>query len=328
MSDWIDKDGRRHVEVAVNRKRVHRRLPPGASARDAKRLEAEIRVALGKRITHIPGDPLLDSAMDLYLAHAKTLRSTDTATYHAERLSPWTTGYRLSDAADVAVAFVKDAREAYAAATINRSLGTLKKALSLAKRPDLAALIERLPENNARTTYLTVAQVGKIAGHASENVKAAIWIALYTGCRRGEICKIEKADVGPDTISIQAGNTKTLRRRDVPIVSALRPWLKCLPLPITWEGLKTGFQRARRDAGMEHVNFHDLRHSCATILLAHGADLFTISKILGHANSKTTERYSHMEVGPQAEALERAFGGKPHRQSHRAKPAARRKSSK
>lgn len=328
MSDWIDAEGRRHVEVAVDRKRVHRRLAKGASARDAKRLEAEIRVALGKRVTRIPGDPLLTDIMDGYNTHAGSLRSADTAKFHAYRLAPWLVGRRASEVEEVVKEFVTDARTAYAPATINRSLGTLTKALAIAKRSDLAALVKRLPENNARTTYLSVAQVGKLAEYASENVRAAIWIALYTGCRRGEICKIEKADIGRDTISIQAGNTKTLKRRDVPIVSALRPWLKYLPLPITWEGLKTGFQRARRDAKMEHVNFHDLRHSCATILLASGADLFTISKILGHSNSRTTERYSHMETGPQAEAMERAFGGKPHRKSHRAKAVARKKVSK
>ena len=53
-----------------------------------------------------------------------------------------------------------------------------------------------------------------------------------TGCRRGEICKIVAADIGKDKIRIQAGNTKTLRYREVPIVPALRPWLKHLPLKI------------------------------------------------------------------------------------------------
>jgi integrase len=52
-----------------------------------------------------------------------------------------------------------------------------------------------------------------------------------------------------------------LRYREVPIVPALRPWLKFLPLAINFEGIKTGFRRAREAAGMNHVHFHDLRHS-------------------------------------------------------------------
>ncbi|WP_229461789.1 tyrosine-type recombinase/integrase [Massilia sp. NR 4-1] len=43
---------------------------------------------------------------------------------------------------------------------------------------------------------------------------------------------------------------------------------------------------------MPHVNFHDLRHSCASILLALGANLHAIGKILGHANVQTTQRYT------------------------------------
>jgi integrase len=206
-----------------------------------------------------------------------------------------------------------DMADGYAPATINRTLGAVKKALKLAWSrgaiaTDYSSLIKRLPENNRRDTYLTIEEVGKLTSCASDNVRAAIWIALFTGCRRGEICKIAKEDVGEDTIRIQAGNTKTLRRRDVPIVSALRPWLPYLPLQINEEGIKSGFNRARIKAKLEHVNFHDLRHSCATIMLASGVDLYVISKILGHSTIKTTERYSHLQVDAQRNALEKAFG--------------------
>jgi len=39
---------------------------------------------------------------------------------------------------------------------------------------------------------------------------------------------------------------------------------------------------------MEEVNFHDLRHSCASIMLGLGVDLHTISKVLCHSNVQTT----------------------------------------
>lgn len=251
--------------------------------------------------------------MALYNKHADTLRSPETAKHHANRIGLWAEKYRASQTKQAVKHIIDDMIGAYKPATINRSLGALQKGLSLAwhagRTPvDYSSLVTRLPEHNKRTVYLSVEQVRSIADHASDNVKAAIWIALLTGCRRGEVCKIQKGDIGEDTIKLQAGNTKTLRYREVPIIAALRPWLAYLPLPINYEGVKTGFRRAREAAGMEHVHFHDLRHSCATILIAAGADLYTVSKILGHSSVKTTERYSHVQVEPQREALAKAFG--------------------
>jgi len=224
----------------------------------------------------------------------------------------WLEKYRASQARQAAAHIVKDMTGHYAAGTINRSLGTLKKALRLAwergiTTTDYSAHVKRLPENNARSTYLSLDQVQAIAGRCSVPVQAAIWTALLTGARRGEIVKLQKADIGRDSLIIHAGNTKTLRTRTVPIVPALRPWLKHIPLDVGIEGIKSAWRRARVDAGMPDVNFHDLRHSCASILIASGCDLFTVSKILGHSSVRTTERYSHMEIEQQRKAMEKAF---------------------
>lgn len=256
---------------------------------------------------------MMAEVMGLYLQHADTLRSPQTARFHALRLGPWVDGKRASEARQVAAAAIKGLRAHYKPATINRSLSALQKGLHLAweagiTRDDYSQHVKRVPENNQRDVHLSVDEVQKLAAHASQQVRAAIWIALLTGCRRGEILAIAPADVGADSITIRAGNTKTLKTRIVPIIPALRPWLKALPLKMNFEGLKTGFRRAREAAGMPHVHFHDLRHSCATILLASGTDLYTVAKILGHSTIKVTERYAHHQIAAQRSALEGAFG--------------------
>ena len=309
MSIWTDKDGRCHIGIMVEGKRLHRILPKGATKGDAKLVEAELRKAIGRKQVHIPGDPPLTAIMSLYMDHAETLRSPETAKFHALRAGPWCEGRKASDVEMVVSKMIADMREHYAPATINRTIGAMKAALAIAYRErmipeDYGGRIHRLPENNQRHTYLTIAQVRELADCASDNVRAAIWIALLTGCRRGEILKLTKADIRGDLLQIKAGNTKTLRERTVPIVPALRPWLEFVPLQINFEGLKTGFVRAREKAGID-VNFHDLRHSCASLLINMGTPLEVVRDILGHTTVKTTERYAHLEISLQRDALER-----------------------
>ena len=310
-----DKEGRYHVNIMVNGKRVHRILPKGATAGDAKRLEAELRVALAKQKTHrlsVPGDPPMTKILALFAEH--TGGKGDTHAYL--RLGPWAEKYRASQARDFAAHVIKDMRkvvdgkQVYADATINKSLSAAKKGLSLAWEKNLTpenygSHIKVLELHNKREVFLSVEQVQSIAQHCSVEAQAAIWAALLTGARRGELFKLKPEYIGQDTLTFVAQTTKTKRTRAVPIVPALRPWLEHFPLTITIDGVKSAWRRARIKAGLEHVNFHDLRHSCASILLAHGVDLYTIGKILGHAHTNTTQRYAHLQVEQQRAALDK-----------------------
>ena len=159
--------------------------------------------------------------------------------------------------------------------------------------------------NNKREVFLTVDQIRKIAAFCTPIAQAAIWAALLTGARRGELLQIQREHIGRDSITFPASNTKTVRMRVVPIIPALRPWLKYFRLDMTLYGVQSSWRRARVKAGMPHVNFHDLRHSCASIMLGLGVDLYTISKILGHANVQTTQRYAHLQVDAQRLALDK-----------------------
>ena len=54
------------------------------------------------------------------------------------------------------------------------------------------------------------------------------------------------------------------------------------------------WQRVRREAGLDDVRVHDLRHSFASRGLALGEGLPTIGKLLGHGQVQTTARYAHL----------------------------------
>lgn len=66
-------------------------------------------------------------------------------------------------------------------------------------------------------------------------------------------------------------------------------------------GLRRGFLKVCQAAKLDAVRVHDLRHSFASFALADGASLFLIAKALGHANSRTTERYTHLSGDPLAD---------------------------
>ena len=62
-------------------------------------------------------------------------------------------------------------------------------------------------------------------------------------------------------------------------------------------------------AGPPRIRFHDLRHSCATLLLSEGLHPKIVSDLLGHSQiGITLDLYSHVTATMQAVAAE-AMGG-------------------
>jgi integrase len=68
-------------------------------------------------------------------------------------------------------------------------------------------------------------------------------------------------------------------------------------------------------AGLPDIRFHDLRHTCATLLLTKGAHPKIVSEMLGHSSiAITLDTYSHVIPGlgdAAANAMEDALGDDP-----------------
>jgi len=69
------------------------------------------------------------------------------------------------------------------------------------------------------------------------------------------------------------------------------------------------FHKALGAAGMERIRFHDLRHSCATLLLVQGVSPRVVMEILGHSEiAMTMDTYSHVVPELQREAANKMDG--------------------
>jgi integrase len=77
--------------------------------------------------------------------------------------------------------------------------------------------------------------------------------------------------------------------------------------------LSRTFEHLVQKSGVRRIRFHDLRHTCASLLLAQGVPPRVVMHVLGHSQvSITMDLYSHVmptAVRDAAEAMDRALSG-------------------
>jgi integrase len=303
------------------RKRASRLLPKAwtqakADAFDRKEAGRLYAVATGVE----QADGLIDQAVLLYLKDKQHLKSIDSADQHLNEIAWAYVGKPLSALPAVARLIASDRAGSRAGvtlsdATIRNRLALLKAACRWAWKHhnlcphDPTSRMQLPAVRNERHVYADRDQVAALVKAADRHdVRVLILAAFYTGMRLGELQRV-KVRRG----ALELTDTKNGDRRAIPVHPQLRRLLKHLPLTAPKITLQRAFERARVRAGLPHIHIHDLRHSAASEMVNAGVDLYTVGKVLGHRDSRSTERYAHLRHQTLVDAVSKIGRKAPHK---------------
>jgi integrase len=204
-------------------------------------------------------------------------------------------------------------------ATVCRYLAALSHAFSIAvnewqwleaspmrnvKKPTEPRGRVRFLDDNERARLLAACQ-----GSSNQWLYPCVVLALSTGMRQGELFNLKWPDVNLKDGYLILHETKNGSRRRIPLAGLGWELLKehnkvrRIDTDLLFPGtihknkpidLRTPFENALKQAGINDFRFHDLRHCCASYLAMNGASLGEIAEILGHRTLSMVQRYSHL----------------------------------
>jgi integrase len=165
--------------------------------------------------------------------------------------------------------------------------------------------------DEARIRFLTDAEAVRLVNACPADLRALVRAALLTGARYGELVGLKAQDVDLRAGQIYLAPAKSGRSHHVPLNPEGAVLFRELVTGKTGNALL--FDRTNGAAwGKNHhvrplldackaakitpaVAFHELRHTYASHLAQAGVDLLTISKLLGHSDTRiTSKHYAHL----------------------------------
>lgn len=216
----------------------------------------------------------------------------------------------LTNPASGVEAFKEKGRERFLSSDEMQRLGD---ALTLAEREGLPW---RVDESKPGAKHLPSPE--KRRSHFDLHSVAAIRLLLLTGARVREILDLQWAHVDFQRGMLRLPDSKT-GAKVIVLGGAAMALLDGLPrigryvIASTSAGTAKEKPRADvnrlwravcREAGIEGMRLHDLRHSNAAVGAGVGLSLHQIGALLGHSQAATTKRYAHLAADPQRRAAD------------------------
>ena len=208
------------------------------------------------------------------------------------------------------------------ASTVFRELDRLRALLGYAKKKGLTpanvALEVKFPKVPRKSyDWLRSPELGSFLEGCSGEFETIAKVAIFTGLRRREVVFLQRSDIDllNAVISVRSKphlgfRPKSGKERSIPIDPVLRPLLvkhlaeRVGPGPEAWVFPQSGgarrsektrwfalsTQAAASRAGISRrLTFHDLRRTCGAMLIEAGVDIYTVSRLLGHADVRITQ---------------------------------------
>lgn len=185
--------------------------------------------------------------------------------------------------------------------------------------------VSRYPETE-RHRYLRIEELQRLgavlrqreeSGQVGIYTLGAIMLLILSGARKNEILKLKWKEVDFSRSALFLDDSKT-GKKTIPLNTEAIRVLKAMPRisgnPYVFVGAVNGkhltdiskaWEAIRKDAGLEDLRLHDLRHSFASWAVGVGGSLPIIGKILGHRQQDTTARYTHVGDALAGELSER-----------------------
>ncbi len=205
---------------------------------------------------------------------------------------------------------------------LNRDLACLK---TLVRRALLNRQIDRNPVEGvklfkevSRNRTLTQEEYQRLLDGCPAHFRPVVQLAYYTGMRKGEIFGLtwERVDFQNGIIILEAEDTKTQEKREIPLDEALKDILRKVPRTLgcpyvffhrgkKLHHARTGFRNACLKAGLDGFHFHDLRHCAITNMRKAGVPDTVIMSISGHKTNAVFRRYDKIDRTDRLGALEK-----------------------
>jgi len=210
-----------------------------------------------------------------------------------------------------------------APATVIRELSYFSSIITYARKEwgininNPVSLVSKPKNPQGRSRILDASETNALFEALKPTGRRSIWmlplvkLALETAMRRSELLGLrwEHIDLERRTIFLQL--TKNGTSRTVPLSTHAIQILTDMPrnldgrvFPVTHEVVSQAFNRARRQARVQDVRFHDLRHMAITRLAEKLPNLIELSAVSGHKSLAMLKRYYH----PNAAELARKLG--------------------